>query len=106
MLGILLIYFIGKRFYDLSVDYQQNKWLYAILSVVVYYTGTFLAGLILGVLIALGIMDLDPENTFVISIITVPFGLGFVYLFYILLEKKWKKTVVVIKDEINDIGKH
>ncbi|WOD44292.1 hypothetical protein [Hwangdonia lutea] len=65
-----------------------------------------MAGLVLGVLIGLGIMDLDLNNTFVIGVITVPFGLGFVYLFYILLERKWKKTVVVIKDEINDIGKH
>ena len=104
MLGILLIYFIGKRFYDLSVEYNQNKWLYAILSVVAYYAGTFMVGIVLAVLIELGIMDIDMENSFMISIMAIPFGIGVVYLFYILLEKKWKKTVVVVKDEINDIG--
>lgn len=104
MLGILLIYFIGKRFYDLSEEYNQNKWLYAILSVIVYYAGTLLIGFVLGFLIALGIMEIDLENSFMISIIAVPFGLAAVYLFYILLEKKWKKAVVIVKDEINDIG--
>ncbi len=106
MLGILLIYFIGKRFYDLSEEYKQNKWLYAILSIVVYYVGIFSTGIILGIIISLGIMDIDLENSLMISLISLPFGLGAVYLFYILLEKKWKKTVVVVKDEIQDIGKN
>ncbi|GAA3654106.1 hypothetical protein [Flavivirga jejuensis] len=106
MLGILLIYFIGKRFYDLSEEYNQNKWLYAILSVVVYYAGTFMVGIVLGVLIEFGIVDIDLENSLMINIIALPLGIGVVYLFYIILEKKWKKTVVVIKDEIQDIGKN
>ncbi len=106
MLGILLIYFIGKRFYDLSEEYEQNKWLYAILSVIVYYAGTFLAGVVFAFLVEFGIMDIDLENSLMLTIIALPFGLGAVYLFYILLEKKWKKTVVVIKDEINDIGRN
>ncbi|MDD7884868.1 hypothetical protein [Flavivirga sp. 57AJ16] len=105
MLGILLIYFIGKRFYDLSEAYNQNKWLYAILSIVVYYAGSFFVGLVLGVLVMLEIMDVDLENSLMINIIAIPFGLGAVYLFYILLERKWEKAVVVVKDEINNIGK-
>ncbi len=106
MLGILLIYFIGKRFYDLSEEYKQNKWLYAILSIVVYYVGIFSTGIILGIITAFGIIDIDLENSLMMSLISLPFGLGAVYLFYILLEKKWKKTVVVVKDEIQDIGKN
>ena len=50
MLGILIIYFFGKRFYNLSEEYNQNKWLYAILSAVVYYAGTFMGGIVLGLL--------------------------------------------------------
>ena len=34
MLGLLLIYFIGKYFYDLAAEFEKNKWLYAILGVV------------------------------------------------------------------------
>lgn len=79
MLGLLLIYFIGKRFYDLSEEYNQNKWLYAILSVLVYYAGTFIVGIVLVVLIEFGLVDIDLENSFIISLITLPFGLGVVY---------------------------
>ncbi|MDO5969724.1 hypothetical protein Q4Q35_07880 [Flavivirga aquimarina] len=106
MLGLLLIYFIGKRFYDLSEEYSQNKWLYAILGIVIYYVGTFIVSIVLAVLIEFGIIDIDLENSFVIGLIALPFGIGAVYLFYILLEKKWKKAVVVVKDEISDIGKN
>ncbi len=45
----LLIYFIGKYFYKLSEEYNQNKWLYAILGIVVYYA----AGICLGFVLAL-----------------------------------------------------
>ncbi len=106
MLGLLLIYFIGKRFYDLSEAYNQNKWLYAVLSIVVYYAATFVVGIILAVLIESGIVDFDLENTFIVTLIALPFGLGALYLFYTLLEKKWKKAGVLIKDEIHDIGRH
>lgn len=106
MLGILLIYFIGKRFYDLSTEHNQNKWLYAILSVVIYYAGTFIGGLFLGIFIELGIVNISLENNFVIGLIAIPFALGLVYLFYIYLEKKWKKSALLIKDEIKDIGKN
>ncbi len=106
MLGILLIYFIGKRFYDLSTEYNQNKWLYAILSVVIYYAGTFIGGLFLGIFIELGIVNISLENNLMIGLIALPFGLGLVYLFYIYLKKKWNKSALLIKDEISDIGKN
>ncbi|WP_370478244.1 hypothetical protein [Tamlana flava] len=106
MLGILLIYFIGKRFYDLSEGYNQNKWLYAILSVVIYYA----SGMIMLILVA--ILDLfffswgfDWESSFGINLLALPIGLLTVWGFYTLLENRWKKSVVVVKDEINDIGK-
>lgn len=105
MLGILLVYFIGKRFYDLSVEYNQKKWLYAILSIVVYYG--------VGTLLLLSVMLLDMlvfnwsfdwEKSFGMNLLIIPLGLLAVWGFYMLLESRWKKTVVV-KDEIKDIGK-
>ncbi|NMH86682.1 hypothetical protein [Flavivirga algicola] len=87
MLGILLIYFIGKRFYDLSEEYKQNKWLYAILSIVVYYAGTFMAGIVLALLVEFGIMYIDLENSLILTIIALPFGLGAVFILYSLRKK-------------------
>ncbi len=107
MLGILLIYFIGKRFYDLSIDYSKSKWVYAILGVVTYYA----IGNIFVIIIA--ILDIyvfewgfDWERSFGMNLLVVPTGLLGVWGLYILLENNWKKSVVVIKDEINDIGKN
>lgn len=107
MLGILLIYFIGKRFYDLSVEYNQNKWLYAILSIIVYYgVGTLL-------LVGLMFLDLlvfewgfDWEKNYGMSLLMIPLGLLAVWIFYHFLENRWKKSVVIVKDEIKDIGKN
>ncbi|MGB5417909.1 hypothetical protein [Algibacter sp.] len=107
MLGILLIYFIGKRFYDLSEEYNQNKWLYAILSVVIYYVAGFVVGIIIALLdLYIFNWGIDWDNNFGINLLGLPAGLLILWGFYIFLENKWKKSVLVIKDEINDIGKN
>lgn len=105
MLGILLIYFIGKRFYDLAFEFNQNKWLFAILSIVVYYA----AGLVFGVIIAfLDILfdwGINWDNNLGLNLLGIPIGLIAVWGFYMILERKWKKSTVIIKNEIGDIGK-
>ena len=106
MLGILLIYFIGKRFYDLSVDYDKNKWVYAVLGVVSYYViGTVFVVLIAFLDVYLFEWGFDWESSFGMNLLIVPAGLLGVYGLYVMLERKWEKTVIVIKDEIEDIGK-
>lgn len=107
MLGILLIYFIGKRFYDLSEENNQNKWLYAILSIVIYYAAGFVFGLIIG-LLDVYVFDwgLDWENNWSLNLLGLPVGLLTVWGFYVFLENNWKKTVVTITDEIDDIGRN
>jgi len=107
MLGIILIYFIGRRFYDLSTEYNKNKWVYAILSVVAYYViGWILIFIIAFLDIYVFEWGFDWESSYGINLISLPAGLLGVWGMYILLEYKWKKAVVVIKDEINDIGKN
>lgn len=106
MLGLLLIYFIGKRFYDLSEQYGKNKWMYAILSVVTFYGSMFVFGLLLGLLDLLFGWGVDwDKNSIMINLLGIPIGLLAVWIFYTLLEKNWKKAVAPIKDEINMIGR-
>lgn len=105
MLGLLLIYFIGKYFYKLAEEFNQNKWLYAILGIVMYYAAGFAFGILLGVFDLLLGLNLDYDNMFGINLLSIPIGLAACYGFYHLLKKKWKKSVVLIKDEIQDIGK-
>lgn len=107
MLGIVLLFFIGKYFYKLAEEFSQNKWLYAILGIVSYYFGAIVIG---GVSIGLFIefftdeyIDNYSETT--LGYMVLPFGIGFTYLFYYLLKRKWKKSLTLVKDEIQDIGK-
>ena len=37
MLGLLLIYWIGKKYYELATEHNRSPWGYAILGVFVYY---------------------------------------------------------------------
>lgn len=92
MLGIFLIYFIGKKFAELAEQYDRHKWGYGILGVVAYYLGT----IIFGVLYVLYIeffteKSIDEVNEHVINFMAVPFGLLICWIVYRLLESAWKK---------------
>ncbi|MBK9451990.1 MAG: hypothetical protein IPN95_21740 [Bacteroidetes bacterium] len=91
MLGLILLYFIGKRFYDLANTYEKSPWPFAILGVVTYYAGTFLFGILLGITLEIfSPGTLDDMNDFVVGLIAMPFGiLCSVGLFY-LLRRIWE----------------
>jgi len=105
MLGILLIFFIGKHFYKLAEQFNQNKWLYAILAVVIYYAAGVVYVVVLAVLDDLFGFGIDWDNAIALEYLAIPIGLAADYGFHILLKKKWEKSVIIIKDEIQDIGK-
>ena len=52
------------------------------------------------------ILDLgvDFEDTTTLLLIAIPFGLGAAYIFYYVLNRKWKSEIVIEKDEILNIG--
>jgi hypothetical protein len=105
MLGLLLIYFIGKQFYVLAESFKQNKWLFAILSVVVYYAAGLIFGVVLGVFDVLFEWNINWEDKFGINLLGIPVGLLACWGFYYLLKTRWEKSVTVVRDEIQDIGK-
>jgi len=105
MLGILLIFFIGKYFYELAQDYYKHRWLYGILGIAVYYLGTMIGGFIVAILSELFLWDLNFESTLTLTFIAFPSGLLFAGVFYFLLKRNWNNSVVEVKDEIQDIGK-
>ena len=108
MFSLLIIYFIGKYYYQLAVKYMQNKWLYAILGVSSYYIGSIvIGGIIIGLFIEFAAdSGIDNYSDRTIGLILMPFGIASAYLLHYLLEKRWKKSVVLVKDEIEDIGKN
>jgi len=106
MLGILFIYYIGRYFYRLAEDYEKSQWGYGLFGVVVYYICTFIFGVIIYIvsdLVSPGYMDTIPEM--LISLISMPFGIGGCFLAYKYFEKKWKANVIDYKAEIEEIGK-
>ncbi len=94
MLGLILIYFIGKSFYTLAETYHKNQWLYAILGVVSYYVGTFIAGIFIGLYYELyAATSLEDMSDIALGLIALPFGLLACWGFYTLLKKQWEKNL-------------
>jgi len=106
MLSILLIYFIGKQFYELAQDFNKNRWLFAILGVIVYYAIGILLVVVIALLdVAVFEWGFDWENRFGMNLLAIPLGLLADVSLYFFLKNRWKATVVLVKDEIQDIGK-
>lgn len=105
ILGLIFIYWIGKYFYQLAEEFNKNKWLFAILGVVVYYAAQLIVGVLIGVLAMFFNWNIDFESNIQMALIGIPAGAGITYLFYFLLERKWKSEKIEVKDSIQDIGK-
>jgi hypothetical protein len=105
MLGILLIYWLGKYFYKLAEVYDKSKWGFAVLGVVTYYAITFVFAItfvIVAEIVSPGYIDTVNER--VLDLISLPFGLLASYLLYKYLKKTWKKNQLIGKSKIDDIG--
>lgn len=103
IIGLFLIYSIGRSFFKLARDREKNKWLFAVLGVMSYY-----AGIVVGVIIIFIISDLflssyyDIENVneTLLGLIAIPFGILACWGFYKILEKNWKtEDETYIKDD-------
>lgn len=103
MIGLLLLYFIGKYFTDLAEKYYKPKWLYAILGIAVYYASTFIFGLALGVIQLVSNTDfLTGTPDIVLSLIGIPFGLLGCWLTHFILKRIWEKKALSEEPEILD----
>jgi uncharacterized membrane protein HdeD (DUF308 family) len=105
MLGLILIYFIGKKFYQLADKYDKNKWGHAISGVITYYAGAFVFGMLIGVAIELwGSISVLEMNDMVLGLIAMPFGILSVFGLYVFLKKRYEKNASTMTDSIDDIG--
>ena len=109
MLGIILIYFIGKQFYKLADEFDKNKWLFAILGVLTYYAGQVLFVLVLFLSDALLESDLlitlSSTDELKLSVLAIPIGLLACAALFFLLRKNWKKNQKPEENLIEEIGK-
>lgn len=103
MIGIFLMYIIGKQFYKLAGKYEKNNWGFAILGIVTYYAGTFIAAftyeLLAYVLESEAMMSLPK---FALSLLVVPFGLLACWVLYKNLEHRWRSPKTALKSDVID----
>ncbi len=106
MLGLILLYWIGKYFYKLAEEFEKSKWGYAILGIIIYYGGIFFFGIILGIIVELVSPGaIDGVNDTILGIVMLPFGILCCYLFYVYLEKTWKRQNPNPINMIDEIGR-
>lgn len=102
MLGLLLIYFVGKAFYDLAGKYNKSQWGFAILGVVSYYGGLLIGGFIIGIIMELnspGYVD-DSNSTF-LGLLAIPLGVLTCWLTYVLLKRAWSKPKEIERNTLD-----
>ena len=104
MLGLLLIYYIGKQFYQLAHEYDKHEWGFAILGVVSYYAGTFIGGFIISIVYTIWIGSIDSLNEWVLSFLSLPFGILACYGLHKYLTNSWQKNRRVDLEMIDQIG--
>jgi hypothetical protein len=93
MLGLLLVYFIGKYYYQLAFQHNRNAWGYAILGVIVYYGTTFLSGFLFAfAYMEMGNDSIDSGTELLLTVLSIPIGILGAYILYKGLEKSWKNS--------------
>ncbi len=111
MLGIILMYFIGKQFYKLAEEFDKNRWLFSILGILTYYAGQVLFVLVLFLSDTFLTSDFITTMTTTtdelkLSVIAIPIGLLTCAALYFLLRKNWKKTGTLEENLIDEIGRY
>lgn len=90
MLGLLLIFYVAKAFFNLAKKHGRNQWLFGILGVVVYYGLTFIFGIVVGLIASLiGNYSL-LDSPFVLELIAISVAVIGVWLFHYMLRKNWE----------------
>jgi hypothetical protein len=94
MLGLVFLYYIGKAFYDLTLNHgKNNPWGFAILGIASYYLCMYAGAVILGVTIAYSSPEtLESMSDTAMGIMCVPFGLLGCWGVYKLIERRWENT--------------
>jgi hypothetical protein len=92
MIGLVLLYFVGKAFYNLAGEHNKSQWGFAILGVVSYYIGLFVGAFVIGIVYVAMEADLEGTNDFLLGLMALPVGVLTCWGFYKLLEFQWSKT--------------
>ena len=96
MIGIVFIYFVGKKFYTLAEEKHKKKWLYAILGVLSYYFGLAIGGVLVGISIEFFYPNtIDTYNELALSALCIPFGLLACFGLYWIFKNAWQGDEII-----------
>lgn len=103
MLGLILVYFIGKWFYDLAAKYNRSKWGFAIAGIASYYGGILIGGVIIGISYELVTSQpVDEANETLLGLMALPVGVLMCWGLYRLLQSNWLRDQETRKDNVLD----
>jgi hypothetical protein len=102
MIGLILLYFVGKAFYNLAGQHNRSEWGFAILGVVSYYGGLFVGGFILALIIQAVTGSIDQFSETVLGLMALPFGVLTCWGFYKILERRWNRSPLVNTSDLLD----
>jgi len=105
MLGLILIYFVGKKFYELAHEHDRSRWGFAIAGVASYYASAICAGVVIATIIEINSPGyLNDANDMWFGLLGIPFGILACWGFYKILENNWSKARVEAQPDTLDGG--
>ncbi|MFM2048247.1 MAG: hypothetical protein RI955_795 [Bacteroidota bacterium] len=105
MLGIIFLYYIWKYYSELALDNGKTKWVFGLLGIAAYYGGTFLGGVIIGI-VALILKSDFAETTpdILLGLLAMPLGILTVIGLYKYLKYYFSKKANLNDNDILDAG--
>lgn len=105
ILGLILLYFIGKSYYDLADTHNKSRWGFAIVGIVSFYAGIFVGGIILGIVLGIFWMEeLETMNETLLGAMAIPFGALGCWGLYKILQRRWRNQVIPEAGDSLDSG--
>ena len=102
---MLLLYFVWKYYKELAEKYNKEKyWPYVIGGAVIYYAGSFLGGILIGVIAIAADINIEDTNDRLLGLLALPLGILLSFIFYKYLEKKWSVEYVDPNLALEEIG--
>ena len=102
LIYIGLLIFIGRRYYNLALQYGKTGWLYVFLGIVSFFFGVFVGAIIVVVVCEIGLeISIDEVHDLLLDVLCIPFGIGLCWGFYKLLQSSWSKPKATIDDVLD-----
>lgn len=101
-LGYIFVFYIGFYFYRLAENHQKYKWLFAIVGIATYFTGSVIYPLYLRFF---SINEIPIAEVSKITIQSFFIGIICVFVLFHILDFIWTRKEKTNQKEIDKIGK-